>query len=159
MHRHRWDKTPMPVKFKQQKCILWTNKDPLLWLTGSRIAVSLFSLLPPLSDFHFIFFFPAYSGTSIWKAGPEVAVTLLVDPDSVEHCDIHWMWLLLLTPCFNEVQEMVTEALVPDWLFQMVGSSSTTLGSSENTGNGLSLDLTQLSLTLEECLESGNNWI
>lgn len=42
----------------------------------SRIAVSLISLLPPLSDFDFIFFFPAYSGTSIWKAGPEVAVTI-----------------------------------------------------------------------------------
>lgn len=33
-----------------------------------------------------------------------------------------------------------------------------TLGSSENTGHVFSLDLTQISLTLEDGLESGNNW-
>lgn len=43
--------------------------------------------------------------------------------------------------------------------FQMVGSSRTTLGSSENTGTVLSLGLTQISLTVEEGLESGNGCI
>lgn len=41
----------------------------------------------------------------------------------------------------------------------MAGISRDHLGASEDIGAVLSVDITQISLTLEEGLESGNNWI
>lgn len=139
------------------KCVLWTNRDSKLIDKNKNSSFFFFNLFFHLYLIFISFFsFPAYSGTSIWKAGREVALRAVYTTDcwlSIENWDIQWMWLLLLNPCINEFIRHLMKALISrlsgvilgDWQFWVPPYGLP----SRLTPLLLSLDLIQIILRLK----------